>query len=115
MNVHTVPSSPSQHTQTHTTTPNTTPTQHHTETDREKTEKGRGKKMKEEREKRRREEEGVPDSSIHSLYLIKLLNSSYPEGSSGGNQQPDGSICLSPPKPKYNEGFTRQTLSMMFS
>ena len=37
-----------------------------------------------------------PDSSNHSLYLIKLFNSSYTEGHCGGNQQPDGSICLSP-------------------
>ena len=59
-------------------------------------------------------EQHVPDSSNHSLYQIKLFNSSSPEGHCGRNQPPDGSICLSPPKPKYNERFTRQTLSMMF-
>ena len=56
----------------------------------------------------------VPDSSNHSLDLIKLFSSSSPEGHCGGNQPPDVSMCLSPPKPKYNERFTRQTLSMMF-
>ena len=58
-------------------------------------------------------EQHVPDSSNHSLYLIKLIDYSSPEGHCGGNQPQDGSTCLSPPKPKYNERFTRQTLSMM--
>ena len=31
-------------------------------------------------------EQHVPDSSDHSLYLMKLLSSSYPEGSFEGNQ-----------------------------
>ena len=37
----------------------------------------------------------VPDSSNHSLYLIKLSSSTYPEGDVG----PDGSISLSPSPP----------------
>ena len=37
-----------------------------------------------------------PDSSNHSLYLIKLFDSSYPEGNFGGNQLLDGLISLSP-------------------
>ena len=45
------------------------------------------------------QEQHVPDSSNHSLYLIKLFNSSYPEGNSGVNQQLDGSISLSPLHP----------------
>ena len=44
-------------------------------------------------------EQHVPDSSNHSLYLIKLFSFSNLEGSSGGNQQPDGSISLSPSRP----------------
>ena len=59
-------------------------------------------------------EQHVPDSSNQSLYLIKLFNSSSPQRHCGENQPPDGSVCLSPPKPKHNERFTRQTLSMMF-
>ena len=43
----------------------------------------------------------VPHSSDHSLYLITLLNSSSLEEHSGRNQPQDGSICLSPPKPKF--------------
>ena len=39
---------------------------------------------------------GSPDSSNHSLYLIKLFNSSYPEGNFGRNQLLDGSVSLSP-------------------
>ena len=35
---------------------------------------------------RKDREQHVPDSSKHSLYLIKLLSSSYPEGNFGGNQ-----------------------------
>ena len=58
-------------------------------------------------------EQHVPDSSNHSLYLIKLFISSSPEGICGGNQPPDGSICLSPPRPNYNERFARP--STMFS
>ena len=41
-------------------------------------------------------EQHVPDSSNHSLYLIKLFSFSNLEGSSGGNQPPHGSISLSP-------------------
>ena len=44
-------------------------------------------------------EQHVPDSSNHSLYLTKLFSFSNLEGSSGGNQQPDGSISLSPSPP----------------
>ena len=40
-------------------------------------------------------EQHVPDSSNHSLYLIKLFSFSNLEGNFGGNQLPDGSICLS--------------------
>ena len=45
---------------------------------------------------RKDREQHVPDSFNHSLYLIKLFNSSYPEGNFGGNQLLDGSISLSP-------------------
>ena len=38
----------------------------------------------------------VPDSSNHSLYLIKLFNSSSPDGHCGGNQLLGGSVCFSP-------------------
>ena len=38
----------------------------------------------------------VPDSSNHSLYLVKLFSFSNLEENFGGNQLPDGSICLSP-------------------
>ena len=41
-------------------------------------------------------EQHVPDSSNHSLDLLKLFNSTYPEGNSGGNQLLDGSTSLSP-------------------
>ena len=44
-------------------------------------------------------EQHVPDSSNRSLYLTKLFIFSNLEGSSGGNQQPDGSIGLSPSPP----------------
>ena len=37
-----------------------------------------------------------PDSLNHSLYLIKLFNSSHPEGNFGRSQLLDGSISLSP-------------------
>ena len=40
-------------------------------------------------------EQQVPDSSNHSLHLIKLFNSINPEGNFGRNQPLDGSICLS--------------------
>ena len=40
-------------------------------------------------------EQHVPDSSNHSLYLIRLFNFSSLEGRCGGNQQSDGSISLS--------------------
>ena len=55
-------------------------------------------------------EQHVSDSSNHSLYLIKLLNSSSPEGHCGGNQQLNGSVCLSPPFSKYIERFAREYL-----
>ena len=38
----------------------------------------------------------VPDSSNHSLHLLRLFNSSSPEGHCGGNQLLDGSVCVSP-------------------
>ena len=44
-------------------------------------------------------EQHVPDSSHHSLYLMKLSNSNSPEGNCGGNQLLDGSINLSPHSP----------------
>ena len=48
-------------------------------------------------------EQHVPDSSNHSLYLIKLFSFSNLEENFGGNQPPNGSICLSnspsPPSP----------------
>ena len=34
----------------------------------------------------------VPDYSIHSLFLINLFNSSYPDGNFEGNQLLDGSL-----------------------
>ena len=37
-----------------------------------------------------------PEASNHSLYLIQLRDTSYPEGNFGGNQLLDGSISLSP-------------------
>ena len=42
-----------------------------------------------------RRRKNFPDSSNHSLYLIKLFNSSSPEGHCGGNQLLDGSVCIS--------------------
>ena len=57
---------------------------------------------------RKGREQHVPDSSNHALYLLKLFNSSCPEGNFGGNRQQDGSMSLSPPIPKYNERFARQ-------
>ena len=44
-------------------------------------------------------EQHVPDSSNHSLYLIKLFNSSSSVGHCGGNQLSDGSVCISPISP----------------
>ena len=41
-------------------------------------------------------EQHVSDSSNHSLHLIKPFNLSNIEGNFGGDQQPDGSISLSP-------------------
>ena len=41
-------------------------------------------------------EQHVPDSSNHSLYLVKLFSFSNLEGHCGGNQLLDGSVCLSP-------------------
>ena len=35
---------------------------------------------------RKDSEQHVPESSNHSLYMMKLLSSSYPEGNCGGNQ-----------------------------
>ena len=55
-------------------------------------------------------EQHVPDSSNHSLSLIKLTSFSNLEGSFGGNQQPDGSICLFPPPPtQHNTHNTHNT------
>ena len=56
-------------------------------------------------------EQQVPDSSNQSLYLIKLFSFSNLEGSSGGNQQPDGSISLSPspPPPSNTQRKTHNT------
>ena len=49
-------------------------------------------------------EQHVPDSSNHSLYVIKLFSFSNLEGNFGGNQLPDRSISLSflppPPQPR---------------
>ena len=53
---------------------------------------------------------------LQSLALpIKLFNSSSPEGHCGGNQPPDGSICHSPLKPKNNDRFALQKLSVILS
>ena len=52
-------------------------------------------------------EQHVPKSSNHSLYLINLLNSSSPGEYCGGNQPPDGSICLSTAEPKFYERFCK--------
>ena len=41
-------------------------------------------------------EQHVPDSSNHSLSMIKLFSFSRPDGHFGGNQLPDCSISLSP-------------------
>ena len=38
----------------------------------------------------------APEASNHSLYLIQLQRTSYPEGNFGENQLLDGSISLSP-------------------
>ena len=38
----------------------------------------------------------APEASNHSLYLIQLQHTSYPEGNFGENQLLDGSISLSP-------------------
>ena len=50
----------------------------------------------------------VPGSSNHSLYLIKLLGSGYPEGNFGGDRLLGGSISLSPHITMYDERFARQ-------
>ena len=50
---------------------------------------------------RKGREQHVPDSSYHSLYLIKLLSSSYPEGNCGRNKLLNGSISLSTPYPSF--------------
>ena len=51
----------------------------------------------------------VPESSNHSHHLIKLFNSCSPEEHCGWNQPPDGSICVSPPKPTFHERFARHS------
>ena len=51
---------------------------------------------------RKGREQNVSDSSNHSLHLMKLFNSSSPEGNVGGNQ-----LSLAA-KPKYNERFARR-------
>ena len=38
----------------------------------------------------------APEASNHSLYLIQLQHTSYPEGNFGENQLLDDSISLSP-------------------
>ena len=53
-------------------------------------------------------EQRVPDLSNHSLCLIKLFNSGYPQGNFGGNQLLDGMISPSALMPKYKERFARQ-------
>ena len=47
-------------------------------------------------------EQQVPDSTNHSLCLVKLLSFSNLERRSGGNQQLDGSVCL----PRQNRSIT---------
>ena len=44
-------------------------------------------------------EQHVSDSCNHSLHLIKLINSTYPEGRFGSEPALDGSIILSPQHP----------------
>ena len=50
----------------------------------------------------------MPNSSNHSLYLIKLHTSSYPEGKFRGNQLLHGSMSLSPLYPSKTSDFARQ-------
>jgi len=52
----------------------------------------------------------VPDTSNHSLYLVKLIgtSNSYPERHFGENQLLDGSISLSPLYPLSDDRFARQ-------
>ena len=59
-------------------------------------------------------EQHVPDSSNHSLYLIKLFSYSNLEGNFGGNQLPNGSICLSsstPPRPSRQHTTQHQHIT----
>ena len=56
-------------------------------------------------------EQHVPDSSNHSLYLIKLFIFCNLEGSPGGNQQPDGSTSLSPSPPSLRPPPQQHTTS----
>ena len=55
----------------------------------------------------------APDSSNHSLYLIKLFNSSYPEGNFGRNQLLDGSISLSPLYPRMTNDLHVSTATSL--
>ena len=50
-------------------------------------------------------EQHVPDSSNHSLCLMKLFSFSYPEGNSGGNELLDGSISLSLQNPDFTSDW----------
>ena len=51
---------------------------------------------------RKGREQHVPESSNHSLYLIKLLSSSYPEGHCGWKQLRDSPLSPSPTNDKHN-------------
>ena len=51
-------------------------------------------------------EQHVPDSSNHSLYLIKLFSLRNLDGNFGENRQPDGSISLSSPPPSSTRQHT---------
>ena len=55
------------------------------------------------------EEQHVPDSINHSFDLMKLLSSGYPGRNVGGNQPPDGSVCLSQQNPSITNGLPVDT------
>jgi len=55
----------------------------------------------------------APDSSHHSLYLVKLFTSSYPEGNFGRNQL-DGSISLLPLYPSMTHDLHATSLHLGF-
>ena len=50
----------------------------------------------------------LPSPPINRLYLMKVVNSSSPEGDCGGNQLLDGSISHPLQKPKCNQRRARQ-------